>query len=124
LPPAVRKEKEEHYLIAKILIAVTWGDAYDSSFQDSKPSKNLLENAPPLVYWTAEHWDELCGLLCDLVQLIRAKQNGEYKNVLITIEMHQKLARLRKEVEGELSSKSSGPVNIDAKLVADFAYVI
>ena len=125
LPLAAREQKNMHFEVASILTAVTSWDPYDTHAEASKQSalesEYLLEIVPSLLNWSADRWKTLSDVIFSLMQKLKAKEDSTLTNVLTTIEKHGKLARIRVKLQEELKRKSSGPVNIDADLIAEFA---
>ena len=119
-----REEKALHVQVARILTSVTSWDPYDTTFQDSKPpaseSDNLLENVPPLLFWSPERWDALSTNLLAVAEKLDVQQDATFFKVFAAIVLHDKLSRIRVDLEHELAVKSSGPVSIDADIVCQF----
>ena len=112
--------------VATILTAVTAWDPYDATFEDSKQSateegENLLEKAPPLLYWSASHWDALSTCIYALMEALDVGYNSTLESVFSSVILHEKLSRIRLELEEQLAKKSLGHVDIHADLIAQFA---
>ena len=126
LPAPFRKKKELHLQVTTILTAVTAWDPYDATFEDSKPSatdgnENLLEKAPPLIYWSASHWNALSTRIYALMQALDVGYNSTLESVFSSVILHEKLSRIRVQLEEQLAKKSLGRVDIHADLIAQFA---
>ncbi|KAI2504424.1 hypothetical protein MHU86_10013 [Fragilaria crotonensis] len=126
LPEPSRKTKELHVQVAAILTAVTAWDPYDTTFEDSKQSataddESLLEKAPPLVYWSAGQWDELSARIYTLMEALDVGYDATLESVFSSIILHEKLSKIRRQLEEQLAKKSSGQVDMHSDLIAQFA---
>lgn len=112
--------------MATILTAVTAWDPYDTTFEDSKQSvtadgESLLEEAPPLVYWSASQWDALSARIYRLMEALDVGYDATLESVFSSIILHEKLSKIRWQLEEQLAKKSSGQLDIHSDLLAQFA---
>mmetsp|Transcript_15658 Transcript_15658/g.24041 ORF Transcript_15658/g.24041 Transcript_15658/m.24041 type:complete len:388 (+) Transcript_15658:194-1357(+) len=123
LPQDLRRKKETNELIATILTSIS-SSPYNIEFEDSKrsSSENLFEHmpAPPLTYWSFDHWEALSDLLFQLMSKIGAKEDSGLETVMQSISLNQKLAKIRSRLEEQLINDKSGPVKIQDDLLNDF----
>lgn len=123
LPQDLRLEKETNELIATILTSIS-SRPYNIEFEDSKQtsSERLFEHmpAPPMMYWSFDHWERLSDLFFKLMAKLGAKQDSELETVMQRISLNQKLVKVRSLLEEQVINEKSGPLKIQGGVLDDF----